>query len=266
MWRRKLSRTAKPLVSIVTPVHNGETFIADTVRTVCNQTQGDWEWIVVDDNSSDMTLAKIEEAKRKIASQKVLTGEIKVIHLAENSGAAKARNAGIAAARGRYLCFIDADDLWKTNKLERQIRFMAEAGAAFAFTGYEFADAAGRPNGKVVQVPATITYRQALRNTTISTITVMFDLRKLSKNDILMPEIESEDTATWWNVLKKVKYAYGLNEPLSYYRRTTGTLSANKLVAIRRIWRLYREHERLNIMQSSANFVGYAFNAVRRRV
>lgn len=260
-----MTNTAKPLVSIVTPVHNGEAFIADTVRTVCSQTCNDWEWIVVDDNSSDQTLAKIEEAKKKIADRGLAMGDIRVIHLEKNGGAAKARNAGILASMGRFLCFIDADDLWKTNKLEKQVRFMAETGAAFSFTGYEFADAFGRPNGKVVSVPLTITYKQALKNTTIWTSTVMFDMRKLSKEDVLMPEIASEDTATWWKILKKINYAYGLNEALSYYRRSGKTLSSNKLIAIKRIWNLYRKQEKLNLAQSSTNFMGYAFNAVRRR-
>ena len=94
----------------------------------------------------------------------------------------------------------------------------------------------------------------------------MFDMGKLTKEDVMMPEIASEDTATWWNILKRVDYAYGLDESLSYYRRSGETLSSNKLVAIRRIWNLYRKHEKLNIARSSVNFVGYAFNAVRRRV
>ena len=120
-----MSKTTKPLVSIVTPVHNGENFIAATVRTVCNQTFRDWEWIIVDDNSDDQTLARIEEARKKVVSKGLAVGDIRVMHLTKNSGAAKVRNAGIAESRGRYLCFIDADDLWKTNKLEKQVRFMA---------------------------------------------------------------------------------------------------------------------------------------------
>ena len=94
----------------------------------------------------------------------------------------------------------------------------------------------------------------------------MFDLNRLSKEDIYMPNIESEDTATWWNVLKVVDHADGLDESLSLYRRGGKTLSSNKLVAIKRIWALYRDHEKLNVFMSSINFVSWAFNAVRRRV
>lgn len=247
----------KPLVSIVIPAYNCERFVAETINSVKNQTFKDWELIIVNDKSSDKTA----EIVKKFCSKK-----IKLINLKGNSGAAKARNAGIEAARGRYLCFLDADDLWVPEKLEKQIKFMKEKNSAFSFTGYEFADENAKPNGKVVKVPARITYKKALRNTTIWTSTVMFDLNKIYKNYVYMPEIKSEDTATWWNVLKVTGHADGLDEVLSIYRRSENTLSSNKVEAISRIWNLYRKHEKLNVAKSSVCFVGYAFNAVKRRV
>lgn len=261
-----LTQTAKPLVSIVTPVHNGEAFIAETIQTVLAQTYDNWEWFIVDDNSSDQTLAIIEKAKQSFASDEATRDKINVIKLEQNGGAAKARNTGIKAAHGDYLCFLDADDLWKANKLERQLQFMSDTKAAFSFTGYEFADASGKPNGKVVSIPATITYKQALKNTTIWTSTVMFDMNQLTVDNILMPTIESEDTATWWTVLKRINYAYGLNNTLAFYRRSKHTLSSNKLKAIQRIWALYRKQENLNLVQSLINFIHYALNTIRRRV
>ena len=247
----------KPLVSIVIPAYNCERFVAETIKSVKNQTFKDWELVIVNDKSSDKTA----EVVKKFCSKK-----IKLINLKENSGVAKARNAGIDAARGRYLCFLDADDLWVPEKLEKQLKFMEEKKSAFSFTGYEFADENAKPNGKVVNVPARLTYKQALKNTTIWTSTVMFDLNKIYKNYVYMPLIKSEDTATWWNVLKVTGHADGLNEVLSIYRRSGKTLSSNKFVAIQRIWNLYRKHEKLNVAKSSVCFVGYAFNAVRRRV
>lgn len=250
-----------PLVSIVTAVHNAESFFTETIRTVREQSYRNWEWIIVDDKSNDDTVTIINETLKRTGDKR-----IRLIKLDRNSGAAKARNAGIKAARGRFLAFLDADDLWEREKLARQVEFMREKDCAFSFTGYEFADAVGKPNGKVVRVPSEISYRQALRNTTIWTSTVMLDLDKLTIDDVLMPAVASEDTATWWNILKKVECAHGLDEVLSYYRRSGETLSSNKLVAISRIWNLYRKYEKLGLIQSSANFVGYAFNAVRRRV
>ena len=124
----------------------------------------------------------------------------------------------------------------------------------------------GVSNGKKVYVPQKINYKEALKNTTIWTSTVMFDMEKLKKEDIFMPNVKSEDSATWWKILKKIDYAYGLNEVLSYYRRSSGSLSSNKLIAIKRIWNLYRNVEHLNIFYSFYNFCFWAFNAVRRRI
>ncbi len=258
---KKLSRVGvneKPLVSIVMPVYNGAKFIDDTIHSVLGQTYGNWELIIVDDCSSDDTLKVIKQFSSK---------KIKTVALKKNGGAAKARNCGIKKSKGKYICFIDADDLWQPEKLEKQLAFMKETGAEFAFAGYVFADASGRPNGKVVHVPATISYRQALKNTTIWTSTVMFDMGKLSKADIEMPDVRrGQDTATWWKVLKKIDKAYGLNEVLAIYRRSDGSLSSNKLTALKRTWNLYRNVEHLNILKSLHCFSWYCFNAVKRRV
>ena len=255
--KSKKSTKSSPLVSIVVPMHNAADFIDDTIHSVLGQTYENWELILVDDASSDDTL----DVVKQFANDK-----IRVISCRKNGGAAKARNRGVSAASGRYVCFLDADDLWQPDKLERQIAFMDETGAAFSYASYVFADSKGRPNGKVVRVPSTITYKQALKNTTIWTSTVMFDMKKLKKNDIKMPDVKSEDTATWWKVLKKVERAYGIREVMAIYRRSGKTLSANKIVAIKRIWNLYRKSEGLDVTRSFVNFVGWAFNAVRRRV
>ena len=143
---------------------------------------------------------------------------------------------------------------------------MREKGAAFAFTGYEFADERGIGTGKIVHVPETLNYRQALSNTTIFTTTVMFDTDKISKDLLEMPEIKSEDTALWWKVLKNGYIAYGLNENLARYRRAGRSLSSNKLEALRRIWNLYRKGEGMSLLESAWHFCAWAVRAVRRRL
>ena len=244
------------LVSIIVPVYNAERFLDDTINTVLNQTYENWELLLINDCSKDNS--------KKIAS-KYLSDKIKWIDIEKNSGAALTRNKGIELSTGRYICFLDADDLWEKEKLEKQINFMNETDSAFSFTGYEFADENGKPNGKKVFVPSTINYSQALKNTTIWTSTVMFDMSKLSKEDVYMPNVKSEDTACWWKVLKNIDFAYGLNEVLSFYRRTHGTLSSNKIEAIKRIWNLYRNVEKIGFLKSITNFICYALNAVKRR-
>lgn len=249
----------KDLVSIIVPVYNSERFLKETIKTVKNQTFKNWELLLVNDCSTDNSKNIINDEIKKDKN-------IRLIELKENSGAAVARNVGIDSANGRYIAFLDSDDLWKNQKLEKQLEFIKENECAFSFTGYEFANELGKGNGKIVKVPSKMEYKHALKNTTIFTSTVMFDLEKISKDQIKFENIKSEDTATWWKILKSGYVAYGLNENLSYYRRTKGTLSSNKFEAIKRIWNLYRKQEKLNIFVSFYNFCFYAFNAVRRRV
>lgn len=249
------------LVSIIIPVYNAEDFILETIKTVENQTYKNWELIMVDDLSTDKSKNIIENYIKKNNKS-----NIELISLEKKGMASGARNFGIEKAKGRYICFLDADDLWTKDKLKKQISFMQNNNCAFSFTGYEFADNLGIPKGTKVFVPEQLTYKMALKNTTIWTTTVMFDINKISKDLIKMPNIKSEDTATWWKILRNGYTAYGLNEILAFYRRSSGTLSSNKFEAIRRIWNLYRNYEKLNILYSLYNFIFYAFNAIKRRI
>ena len=250
----------KDLVSIIIPVYNASSFLIDTIKTIQGQTYNNWEAIFIDDCSKDNSIEIIKKEQTK-------DKRIKLIKNKKNSGAAVTRNNGIDSAKGKFLCFLDADDKWHKQKLEKQVKFMEEQQCAFSFTGYQFADKDCNPNGSIVKVPTTISYKQALKNTTIWTSTVMFDMCKLKKEDIYMPNVKSEDTALWWMLLKnKVTKAYGLNEILSFYRRTSNSLSANKFKAIKRIWFLYREIAKLNIIKSFYYFIFWGYNAIKRRV
>ena len=144
---------------------------------------------------------------------------------------------------------------------------MEENNYEFTFTGYEFADKKGIGNGKVVKVPEKINYKQALKNTTISTCAVMLNVEKLGKELIKMPNIRrGQDTATWWKILKSGVQGYGLNEKLFLYRRANETLSSNKFQALKRTWNLYRNVERLSIFKSFYYFNFYVVNAIKRRI
>lgn len=244
-------------VSVVTPVHNAEKFIDKTVESVLGQTYDNIEMILVENGSTDNT---------KEILGNFTDPRIKVLFLEDGAGAAEARNAGVREADGEYIAYIDADDLWLSDKIEKQISFMKNNNAEFCFTGYEFGDENAKPLGKIVKVPEKLTYNKALRNTTIFTSTVCFDMKVLTKDDIMMPHVKSEDTALWWRLLRNGHIAYGLNENLVIYRRPAKSLSSNKFEAIRRIWNLYRKQEKLNVIKSSICFIGWAFRAVKRRV
>lgn len=248
------------LISIVVPVYHAERFLEDTIKTIKEQTYKNWELIFINDCSPDKSVEIIQKEMKE-------NKKIKLLQLKENLGAAVARNTGIQEAKGKYLVFIDADDLWEKEKLKKQIEFMKNKDCAFSFTSYEFADEKGIGNGKIVRVPEKINYKQALKNTTIWTSTVMFDVEKLGKELIQMPNVKrGQDTATWWKVLKQIPYAYGMDEVLSYYRRTNDSLSSNKIKALKRTWSLYRKVEHLNIVYSFYNFCWYVLNAIKRRI
>lgn len=249
------------LVSIIVPVYNVEKYIVETMNSVRSQTYADWELLLVNDCSTDNTVHVIEEYIEQVKDER-----IRLILQPTNVGAAKTRNTGLAKALGRYVAYLDSDDLWEPEKLEHQIAFMQDKDIAFSFTGYEFADENGKGLGKIVRVPEMLNYRQALKNTTIFTTTVMFDSKKISKDLLEMPEVKSEDTALWWKVLRNGYVAYGLDENLVRYRRAGKSLSSNKLEAIRRIWNLYRNVEGLGLFASMWNFCFWAVRAVVRRV
>ena len=251
-------------VSIVIPVHNASRFIEDTLRSILAETYKDWEIILVEDHSTDNSVECMKVMIREF-EEKGLGDRIRMIK-SEGRGAAAARNTGIEAAGGRYIAFLDADDLWEPPKLEMQLKFMKKNDAAFSFTGYEFADETGIGIEKIVRIPKKMTYRKALKNTTIFTSTVMFDMTKISKEEIKMPDVPSEDTATWWNILRSGYEAYGLDRALTLYRRSSNTLSSNKMTAVKRIWNLYRNVENLSLPYSVWCFIFYAIHAVGRRL
>ena len=248
------------LISIIVPVYNAGAYIRETISMVAAQTYGNWELLLVDDGSKDDSREKIRE------SMESGDARIRLIEKQKNEGAARARNTGIEASKGRYVAFLDADDLWMPDKLEKELAFMKEKQAAFVFTAYEFGDEGAKRTGKVVNVPPSLTYFKAHTRTVIFTTTVMLDTEKTGRELIRMPEVKSEDTATWWNILKNGFTAYGLNEVLAVYRRPARSLSSNKLEAIRRIWNLYRKQEKLSLWYSVYNLFFWALRATMRRL
>ena len=249
------------MVSVIVPVYHVEKYIVETMDCVRSQTYTDWELLLVEDCGEDRCVQLIREYIEKTGDER-----IRLIRQPSNMGAAMARNRGVREAKGRYIAYLDADDLWEPQKLEKELTFMEEKGAAFAFTGYEFADEWGKGTGKVVHVPETLNYREALKNTTIFTTTVMFDTKKVDKELLQMPVMKSEDTALWWKLLRSGYTAYGLNENLVKYRRPGKSLSSNKLEAMRRIWNLYRKAEGMSVISSAYHFCFWAVRAVMRRV
>ena len=246
------------LVSIITPVYNAERFIEQTIKSVQNQSYTNWEMILVDDLSDDNS----QEIIKKVQE---LDNRIKYIRVKENSGAAVARNTAIENAKGRYIAFLDSDDLWKYNKLEKQINFMKQNNYGFTFTSYELMGEDGQNLNKIVQVPQKINYDGLLKNTIIGCLTVIID-RKIV-GDFTMPLLrKGQDTATWLKILRNYEYAYGINENLANYRLVKGSISSNKIDALKRTWNTYRNVEHLSLIKSCYVFSCYVINAVKKRI
>jgi teichuronic acid biosynthesis glycosyltransferase TuaG len=254
-------RPTQPAVSIVTPMFNAARFIRATTDGVAAQTYTDWEHLLVDDGSSDDSLAI---ARRRSAAD----GRFVVLRTSGRAGALEARNTGLDAARGRYVAFLDADDLWLAAKLERQVAFMQRTGAAISHTAYRrFDDADGTP-GRVIQPPARIGYRDLLGNTAILMSAGMVDARQFG--DLRVPAgghpSMRSDLRFWLRCLRGGAVAHGLDEDLVRYRVVNDSLSSNPVRSAYWVWRTYRDCERLRLWTAGRGFVAYAFRAAKKRL
>ncbi len=248
------------MVSIITPLYKCENFIEETIKCVIGQTYKKWEMLLIDDCTPDNS----SEIVKKYSQ---IDNRIKYFKLDENSGAAIARNRGLKEAKGRFIAYLDADDLWKKDKLEKQIKFMIENNYAFTCTDYEKINEEGNSLNKIVRIPRKVNYNLFLRNTIIQTVGVIVDTKKTGKELLVMPNIRRrQDAATWCQLLKSGYDCYEVPENLSYYRVVNNSLSSNKIKAIKGTWFLYRKIEKLSLLKSCICFIGYAFNAVKKRI
>lgn len=226
-----------PLVSIITPLYNSERYLRETCDSVLAQTLTDWEWIVVDDGSRDGSLAMAREMAA--GDPRILVLESK-----RNQGAAKARNRAIEAASGRYMAFLDSDDLWMPEKLERQVAFMEESGCPFTYTYFEKMDEGGGNRGLAAR-PLKVTYGDMLRSDWIGCLTAMYDTRHFGK--VFMPDFRiAHDYGLWLTLLKSTPFARCLPEALARYREHPGSLSGHKLRLLWEQWQLFKHVEGLS--------------------
>jgi glycosyltransferase involved in cell wall biosynthesis len=242
-------------VSIIIPSYNSSKYIKATIESVLAQTYTNWEMIIVDDVSSDGSDKIVEEYAKT-------DRRVKFIRLPTNLGVAKARNRAIKEATGRYIAFLDSDDTWKPSKLEKQVEFLQKNNLALTYSAYDTMD----ENSSYINrrsVRESITYTDMLKSNHIGNLTGMYDVEFFGK--VYMQEIGHEDYVLWLTLLKKVKEAKGINEPLANYRILSNSLSSNKLKVLKWQWYIYREVEKLNIFQSSYYFIWYVFYALKKR-
>lgn len=250
----------KPLVSIIMPSYNSEQYIAEAIASVQAQTFTDWELLVADDCSTDSTREIVSGISEN-------DSRVHLLLLTENGGAAKARNYALSQARGRYIAYLDSDDLWYPEKLDRQLIFMEKEGIDFSCCSYDVIDKKSMYMGRTVHMLPKCDYKGFLLNNLIQTVGVMIDLRRVNKDLLYMPSLRRcEDAATWLQLLKAGHNCYGINDVMCSYRRVEGSLSSGKIDGARSIWFLYRKVEKLNLYFSVICFLRYAVLAVWKRI
>lgn len=241
------------LVSIIMPSYKSAKFISDSITSVLNQTYTMWELIIVDDQSPDQSNSIIE-------SFVLSDNRIKLIKLLQNSGPAIARNKAIECASGQYIAFLDADDLWSPEKLEKQLAFMDEHKLAFTYSSYYLIDEDGNDLGIFTTKPS-IDYHNMLKTCSVGCLTAIYDTSILGK--VYMPLIlKRQDYALWLKILKNITSTQGILEPLATYRILKNSVSSNKIKAAQYQWKIYTEIEKLNLFSSCYYFVQYAINGV----
>lgn len=230
--------STQPLVSVIMPAYNCEQYIAQSIQSIINQTYKNWELVVVDDQSSDNTVSVINQFDDE---------RIQLIQLEKNSGAAIARNTAIEAAKGDFLAFLDSDDLWHAQKLEKQLIFMQ--GNDYDFTCTQYANM--NESGKLIDI--TLNHKEldydGLLKYGPGNSTVMYNAKKLGK--FYIPNIRKRnDFVMWLKVIKDAKTLYGLQEPLTYYRVRENSLSIDKKSLVKYQWQVYRKIEHLSLPKS----------------
>jgi len=229
------------LVSVIIPCYNSGLFIEETIESVLKQTYVNLELIIIDDCSTDDSLDVVEKFL-------VTDNRIRLVRLPRNSGAAISRNEGIKLSKGRFIAFLDSDDIWKENKLEIQLKFMQENKLEFTCTNYNKIDENGADLHTEINFPSKSNYKDLLKNN-CGNSTVVYDTSRIGK--IYVPNIRKRnDYLMWLQVIKKVDALYCLERQLSSHRIRTGSISSNKYDLIKYHWRVYRDHENLSYTYS----------------
>lgn len=244
------------IISVIIPVYNAERHLEAALQSVLAQNYGRFEIITVDDRSTDGSA----EIIKRIASEHP---EIVYVLQEKNQGAAVARNTALSIASGRYVAFLDSDDVWKSDKTEKQMKLLADNDAAISFTAIEMIDPQNNLVKKKRKVKEKINYKFLLRNTMIPTSSVIIDREKVG--DFKMPLRRSgQDYATWLQLMRGGVVAYGINEALVQYRVGQKSLSSNKFKSIKQVWEIQTKNEGICKFKAFFNVIGFTFNALKK--
>ena len=245
------------LVSIIMPSYNTGRFISETIESVLAQSYSNWELIIVDDCSKDNT--------DDVVNQYLADTRIHYIKNETNSGAAVSRNRALREAKGKWIAFLDSDDLWEPDKLKKQIAFMEDNNYHFSYTNYIEIDEESAPNGKSVTGPKRITKHGMYNYCWMGCLTVMYDVETVGL--IQIEDIKkNNDYAMWLKACEKVN-CYLLDENLARYRKRSGSISNHGYMKlIKWHYKLYREAENKNPLSSFVLTVRNLFFGVIKKI
>ncbi|MEZ8859698.1 glycosyltransferase family 2 protein [Vibrio sp. 10N.247.311.51] len=245
-------------VSIIVPTHNVSAFIQETIDSVKAQSYTNWELIVVDDCSSDNTFDILERIAATDSRIIILSNEF-------NSGAGEARNKGICVSKGRYIAFLDSDDLWMPDKLSKQICFMSKNNAAISHTSYSFVDESSVIRKGYVKVSKAVDLFDNLKRTEIGTSTAIIDTSIIGRNFRFSPMRARQDIKLWVELLGKGYLSHGLDEPLVKYRVRAGSVSSNKFKMLYVTFNVYVSVYQLSLPKRLYCYCCYVLNAIKKR-
>ena len=233
------------LVSIITPSYNSAKFIAETIQSVQNQTYPNWEMIIVDDGSSD-------ETENVVLSIIQNDNRIQFHKLTQNSGPAVARNTGIEKAKGNYIAFLDSDDLWKPQKLEKQLLFMEEENLPMTFSFYEQIDENGNSLNKQITSPLEVSYSKLFYCNWIGNLTGIYSVDFFGKIPISNIK-KRQDWILWLTLVKKIEKVKPVAESLAFYRVRKDSISSSKVKLIKYNYFIYKDFHGNNLLKAVIN-------------
>jgi len=248
------------LVSIITPAYNAGRFIEATIQSVQSQTWENWEMLIVLDRSSTDNSAEI------IMRCAQADDRLRVLDAPVERSVTDARNHGLSQARGRWVAFLDADDLWMPNKLDQQLKIMRETGAPLTYTGFRRLSLDGSTTGRYIGVPAQVTYTDLLKHNPIACVSVVIDQEATGPLSMGDDNEVHEDLALWMDILRPGRVARGVAEDLCRYRIVPGSRSSSKKLAASWRWRMYREKEQLSGLRSAWYFSWYMIMSVAKHL
>ncbi len=242
--------SCKKMVSIITPCYNAVRCIQDTIQSVISQTYQDWEMLIVDDCSTDNSV----DIVRSLAEKEP---RIKLFSTEKPSGSPSLpRNIGIENAKGEYIAFLDADDLWLPDKLDKQVKFMENNGYDLSYSFYEKINWDGKREDRLIQTRDITDYKKLLKSNSIPCLTSM--IRKSVIGDTRFKQIPQEDFCFWLDILKKGVIAYNLKELTALYREANNSRSANKLDMFKGYWNVIRNHQKISFIPACLDMVTYS--------